>query len=47
MVNWPRRIRSEKLREHHYIEGYDRCLENKRVERDGGKIVDQMWEQVK
>ena len=27
-----RRIRSEKLRKHWYIEGYGRCLKNKRVE---------------
>ena len=28
VVVWARRIRSEKLREHHY-RGYARCLENK------------------
>ena len=31
-MNEARRIRSEKLRENFYIEGYARCLENKRVE---------------
>ena len=32
VVNEVRRVRSKKLRENQYIEGYDRCLESKRVE---------------
>ena len=32
MMFWARRIRSEKLRKHHYIEGYARSLEGKGVE---------------
>ena len=32
VVNGPRKIRSEKLREHQYIkEGYDGCFESKRI----------------
>ena len=42
-----RRIRSEKLREHHYREGYARSLEEKGVEWDGDNSVEHMWEQVK
>ena len=42
-----RTIRSKKLREHQYREGYVRCLERKRVEWDGENNVDHMWEQVK
>ena len=43
-----RRIRSEKLREHQYREGYAKSLEGKRVEWDGDDNVDHMWgEQVK
>ena len=42
-----RRIRSEKLREHHYKEGYARILEGKGVEGDGDTNVGHMWEQVK
>ena len=42
-----RRIRSEKLREHQYMEGYARCLKSKRVEWDVGRNVEEMWEQVK
>ena len=34
-----RRIRSEKLREHQYIEGYVKCLESKRLEWDEGRNV--------
>ena len=37
-----RRIRSEKLREHQFREGYAWSLEEKRVE-----CVEHMWEQVK
>ena len=40
-------IRSEKLREHHYREGYDRSLEGKGVEWEGDNNVEYMWEQVK
>ena len=46
-VTGARRIRSEKLREHQYIERYARCLKNKRVEWDEGRNVEQMWEWVK
>ena len=42
-----RRIKSEKLKEHQYIEGYARSLEGKDVEWDGDNIVEHMWEQVK
>ena len=42
-----RNIRSEKMREHQYKEGYDRSLEGKRVEWDGDNNVEHMWEQVK
>ena len=33
-----RRIRSEKLREHRYREGYARSLKGTRVERDGDNV---------
>ena len=46
-VNGARMIRSEKLREHQYMEGYARCLESKRVDWNEGRNVEQMWEQVK
>ena len=36
-----KRIRSEKLREHQYREGYARSLERKRVEWDGENNVEQ------
>ena len=39
------RIRSEKLREHKYREGYVRSLEGKGVEWDGDNNVEHMWEQ--
>ena len=42
-----RRIRSEKQREHQYIEGYARSLEEKIVEWDGDNNVEHIWEQVK
>ena len=42
-----RRIRSKKMREHQYREGYTRSLEGKRVEWDGNNNVQHMWEQVK
>ena len=41
-----RRIRSEKLREDRYREGYDRSLDGKRVEGDADN-VEHIWEQVK
>ena len=41
-----RRIRSEKLREHQYTEGYARFLEEKGVEWDGDDNVMHIWEQV-
>ena len=46
MVVDARRIRSEKLREHQYREGFVRFLEGKGVEWDGDNI-EHMWEQVK
>ena len=42
-----RRIRSEKLREHQYREGYARSLEGKGVEWEGENNLNYMWEQVK
>ena len=42
-----RRIRSEKLKEHQYREGYVRSLERKEVEWDGDNNVKYMWNQVK
>ena len=47
MVGKARMIRSEKLREHQYKEGYARSLEEKGVEWDGDNNVKHMWEQVK
>ena len=41
------RIRSEKLREDQYREGYIRYLKGKSVEWDGENNVKHMWEQVK
>ena len=41
-----RRIRSKKLREYQYREGYARSLEGKRVKGDGNNVP-HMWEQVK
>ena len=38
------RIKSEKLREHHYREGYARSLEKKGVEFEGDNNVEHMWE---
>ena len=37
----------EKLREHHYREGYARTLEGKRVRWDGDNNIEHMWDQVK
>ena len=42
-----RRIRSKKLGEHQYREGYVRSLEEKGVEFDRDNKVEDMWEQVK
>ena len=42
-----RRIKSEKLREHQYREGYARSLEEKGVKWDGNNNIKHMWEQVK
>ena len=42
-----RKIRNDKLREHHYREVYARFLEGKRVEWNGDDNVVHMWEQVK
>ena len=42
-----RRIRSEKLKEHQYREGYARSIEAKGVEWDGDNNVEYMWEEVK
>ena len=42
-----RRIRSEKLSECRYREGYARSLDGKRVEGDGDNNFEHLWEQVK
>ena len=42
-----RRIRSAKLREHQYKEGYARSLEGKELEWDVDDNGKHMWEQVK
>ena len=42
-----RRIRSEKLRENKYREGYARSLEGKGIEWHRENNVEHMWEQVK
>ena len=47
MVVETKRIRSEKLMEHQYREGYVSSLEGKGVEWDGDNNVEHMWEQVK
>ena len=44
---WARRIRSEKLREHQYKEGYARSFEGKGIEWDEDNKVERLWEQVK
>ena len=44
VVNGARRIRSEKLRELEYREGYARSLEGKRVQWDGDINVKYMWD---
>ena len=43
-MNGARRIRSEKLRELEYREGYARSLEGKRVQWDGDINVKYMWD---
>ena len=47
VVAGARRIRSEKLREHQYREGYARSIDGKGVEWDGDNNVENMWEQRK
>ena len=47
MVVGARRIKSKKLREDQYREGYTRSLEGKSVEGDGDNNIEHMWEQVK
>ena len=47
VLDGARRIRSEKLREHQYREGYARSFEGKRVDWDGENNVKHMLEQVK
>ena len=47
MVVEARSIRSEKLTEHQYREGYARSLEGKAVQLDGDNNVEHMWDQVK
>ena len=47
MVNGARRISSEKLKEHQYIEGYARSLETKIVEWDESRNFEQMKKYVK
>ena len=47
VVAGARRIRSEKLREHQYREGYVKSLEEKRVEWGGDNNAERLWEQVK
>ena len=42
-----RRIRSEKLKEYQYKEGYARFFERKELEWDGDDNFEHMWEQVK
>ena len=42
-----RNIRSKKLREDQYREGYAKSLEGKGVEWNGDNNVEHMWEQVK
>ena len=47
MVGARRIIRSEKLREHEYREGYSRSLLGRRVEWVGDDNVKHIWEHVK
>ena len=47
VVDGARRIINEKLREHHYTKRYTGSFGGKRVECDGEKNVEQMWEQMR
>ena len=47
VVNEAWRIRSDKLSEHYYVEGYGKYLESKRLQWNEDGNVNQMWEQVK
>ena len=47
VVDGDLRIRSERLREHQYREGYARSLKGKRVEWDRENNIEHMWVQVK
>ena len=42
-----RKIRSKKLRDHQYREGYIRSIEGKGVEWDGDNNLKHLWEKVK
>ena len=46
-MNGARGIRSEKLIENQYIEGYAKFLGSKRVEWEEERNVEQVWEQVR
>ena len=39
-----KRIRSKKLRDYHYTEGYTRSLESKILERDNESNAEHVWE---
>ena len=43
VADGPKRIKSEKLKEHQYREEYARSLERKRVEWDEENNVKEMW----
>ena len=47
VVNGCRNIRNAELREHQYRDGYEKCLEDRRVEWNEERNVELMWEQVK
>ena len=47
MVNWVRRIRSEKLKEHQYMEECAWGLESKKVDWNEGGNIEQIWQQAK
>ena len=47
VVDGARRIRTEKMREHQYREGYIRSPDGKRVECNGENNVEHIWEKVK
>ena len=42
-----KRVRSKKMREHQFREGYARSLDGKGIEWDREDNVEHMWEQVK